>query len=63
MLKRIIFEQLEDFDYMKKVEEIAEQSGMIIFIGIPVIALILILSLLLLCCKSLPKVQDFGQKL
>jgi hypothetical protein len=56
MLKRLIFEQFEEQEYMKTVEDIADRSGMIIFIGVPVIALIMILALVLLCCKSIPKV-------
>jgi hypothetical protein len=60
MLKRLIFDQLKDYDYMQKVEDIANQSGMIIFIGLPVVALILIFALVLLCCKSVPKMKAFG---
>jgi hypothetical protein len=60
MLKRLIFDQLEEYEYMKKVEDIANRTGMIIFIGLPVVALILIFALILLCCKNIPRVNLLG---
>jgi ABC-type sulfate transport system permease component len=45
-------------------KENIEKTGMIVFIGVPLVLFLTVLSgILIYCCKKKPKAQEFGKKL
>jgi hypothetical protein len=64
MLKRLIFEQFEEDENIKSIQDFSERSGTIVFVGIPVMVLFSLIAILLIFgCKKFPKCQAFGMKI
>jgi hypothetical protein len=63
-LKAYVFDYLEENQTIETIKETANETGMIVLIGIPfIITLTGIAILISYCCKKQPKCQELGKKL
>jgi hypothetical protein len=49
-LKELIFSKLEDNESLESIKELADESGMVVLIGVPLIVVLTIVSIIITCC-------------